>query len=226
MRACISKGLFAALCGALLVTGCAMVKVRGVYHTVESGQTLWRICRGYGVELQEVAELNNIEDATKIWAGQKVFIPGAAEKKKIVPHDSRDSRAQPGPKKVALFRGRFSWPVKGKVISGYGMRDGGLHEGIDIKAPRGTQVRASADGKVVYSDSGMRGYGNVIIIEHPANFFSVYAHNEKNLVKNGARVKRGAVIARVGSSGNATTSQLHFEVRERKKTRNPLFFLP
>ena len=72
----------------------------------------------------------------------------------------------------------------------------------------------------------MKSYGNTVILKHGDNFYTVYAHNKSNMVKNGDKVKKGEVIATVGATGSATFSQLHFEVRQGKKVRNPLFFLP
>ncbi|MEE9614134.1 MAG: LysM peptidoglycan-binding domain-containing M23 family metallopeptidase, partial [Thermodesulfobacteriota bacterium] len=222
------------LAGALvlfLAYGCATprqgiyLKREGVYHKVERGQTLWRICYTYGVDIQEVAELNDIKDPTFIKVGQRIFIPGRSKVKKVIPYIPPEETKRHY-KKVTTYKGKFAWPVKGKLISPYGMRGGDMHKGIDIKAPKGTPIKASAAGKVVHSDNKMRGYGNMVIVKHPDDFFTVYAHNDKNLVKVGDSVKKGATIARVGDTGRASTYHLHFEVRVEKKTRNPLFFLP
>ena len=106
------------------------------------------------------------------------------------------------------------------------MRNGTRHGGIDIKTAEGVTIRAADTGVVAYIDSDMRGYGRIVILKHDDGFFTVYAHNRENLVKMGEKVEKGAPIATVGSSGNATTSHLHFEVRYGKTVRNPLFFLP
>jgi len=208
----------------------------GVYHTVGKGETLWRICRAYGVSLQRVAEINNIKDPADIVAGSKIFIPGAARVKKVVPNASdplkRDkeggTEVEDGgaEDRLVLEKGRFLWPVKGEVISNFGIRNGVMHEGIDIRADEGAPIAAADDGDVVFESAAMRGYGRIIILGHKDGFFTVYAHNRENLVKSGEKVSRGDVIARVGDTGNATVSHLHFEVRRGKNTRNPLFFLP
>jgi len=90
----------------------------------------------------------------------------------------------------------------------------------------GTPIKAADNGTVAFEDSDMRGYGKIIILKHPDGFFTVYAHNRENLVKNGDSVEKGAKIGYVGSTGNASTAHLHFEVRDGKVVRNPLFFLP
>jgi len=225
------RGFLCVVLVIVFLSGCA--SSGGVYHTVGEGETLWRISHAYGVNIQDVAEINNIDDPAKVRAGQRIFIPGARKARKVTPY--KPSRKLPSVKdgeeagkeetKIVKEKGRFSWPVKGEMISPFGAREDGMHAGIDIKAREGTPVIASSDGDVAYS-GGMAGYGNVIILKHPGNYFTVYAHNEKNLVKGRDNVKRGEEIALVGKSGNATTAHLHFEIRQGRKPRNPLFFLP
>lgn len=200
----------------------------GVYHKVGRNETFWRICKTYGADMQEVAEMNNIKDPASIKAGQMLFIPGASRVKKVKPYVP----PKPGAKeekeevKIVIEKGRFAWPVRGEIISQFGPRNGINHGGIDIKAKEGTPVLASDAGEVVYEQSAMRGYGRIIILKHRGDFFTVYAHNSQNHVKLGDKVGKGAKIASVGSSGNATTPHLHFEVRHGRSVRNPLFFLP
>jgi len=124
------------------------------------------------------------------------------------------------------LRVRLIWPVDGVVTSRFGRRHGRMHDGIDIAAPRGTPVRAAASGVVVYADRRLAGYGNLIILRHDANLFTVYAHNQRNLVRVGQRVRQGQTIALVGSTGRATGPHLHFEVRIGAKPVDPLAYLP
>ncbi|MBE7415647.1 MAG: M23 family metallopeptidase [Deltaproteobacteria bacterium] len=207
----------------LSIQGCAGP---GVYHTVNKGETLWRISRTYGVELQEVAEINNIKDPTDIKTGAKIFIPGVSKVRKVVPYKPPASGGKETEGRIVVEKGRFIWPVKGDVISHFGMRNGVRHGGMDIKAEEGAPVFAADSGEVVFVDSNMRGYGRIIIIRHADDFYSVYAHNRENLVSHGEKVEKGARIATVGRSGNASTPHLHFEIRQGKTVRNPLFFLP
>ncbi|MGE0821096.1 MAG: M23 family metallopeptidase [Candidatus Binatia bacterium] len=122
-------------------------------------------------------------------------------------------------------RGFFLWPIEGTVTSGFGPRRGSFHDGVDIAAPRGTPVYAAAAGEVIFSDV-LRGYGNIVILRHRKGYATVYAHNKRNLVKEGQRVRRGQRIAEVGQSGRATGPHLHFEIRRNNTTRDPLVFLP
>ena len=211
------------------LTGCVIGSGRGVTHTVKRGETLWRICRTYEVDLQDVAEINNIRNPAEIKAGSRLFIPGATRVKRIPPYSATTARKESKydqPRAIEMHKGMFDWPVHGPVISHFGPRSGERHDGIDIKAPRGAPIKAAGKGEVVFVETGMRGYGRIIILEHDNDYFTVYAHNDENRVKRGDTVTQGEVIATVGNSGNAEGSHLHFEVRHGKKVRNPLFFLP
>lgn len=130
--------------------------------------------------------------------------------------------SEPSSDRPAIAIDDLVWPVRGKLASKFGTRRGrGVHEGIDILAKQGTPVRAAAAGRVRLS-GWMRGYGNLIILEHERDLETRYAHLRRSLVRKGDRVERGQVIGEVGRTGNATTSHLHFEVRERAHARNPL----
>lgn len=222
-----------------LTTSCA-IKKRGVYHKIGRGETLWRIAYTYDVDIQDIAELNNIKNTTQIKAGQRIYIPGVAKVKKITPaakqtkttkYNKAKTKTKVKKKKyksknIKLYKGKFAWPVKGKVISKFGMGKNQMHKGIDIGVREGTDIKASHSGKVVYSDNKLPGYGNVVILQHSDDFYTVYANNSKNLVRNGDKIKKGGLIGKSGSSGHKNRAQVHFEIRDGKKVRNPLFFLP
>lgn len=109
----------------------------------------------------------------------------------------------------------FLWPVKGRLISGYGPQPGGLrNDGFNIAASRGTNVVAADNGVVAYAGDDLKGFGNLVLIKHAGGFVTTYAHNEKLLVKRGDKVKRGQPIATVGDSGSVTQPQVHFQVRQ------------
>lgn len=121
----------------------------------------------------------------------------------------------------------FIWPVKGKVISAFGPKGAGLHnDGINIAARKGAAVRAVENGVVAYVGNELRAFGNLVLIKHSDGWVSTYAHAEEILVARGDRVRKGQVIARVGSSGNAREPQLHFELRRGKNAVDPLEYLP
>ena len=119
---------------------------------------------------------------------------------------------------------RWQWPVKGKIIATFSSKVQG-NKGIDIAGRRGTIIRASASGKVVYAGSALRGYGKLIIIKHNDDYLSAYAHNDKILVKEQQQIKSGDVIAKMGNT-DAQRVMLHFEVRFRGKSVDPLKYLP
>lgn len=114
------------------------------------------------------------------------------------------------------------WPLeKVELTSHFGRRKGSFHEGIDLRAPVGTRVRAVQKGRVVYAGT-VSGYGKLVVIRHEGELFSVYAHNSKILVKEGQSVKKGQLITRSGKTGRATGPHLHFEVRHREVALDPL----
>lgn len=117
------------------------------------------------------------------------------------------------------------WPVKGNIISGFGRRGSRDHDGLDIKAPKGTPVYAAKKGTVIFADV-RSGYGNLVIIRHDDNYFTVYAHLDKILVKKGKIVKQNELIGKVGQTGRATTPHLHFEIRYKTDPKDPVLYLP
>jgi len=207
----------------VLVTTPSGTKVKGIYHTVSRGETLWRIAKTYGIDLQLVAEINDIEDPAAIQAGEKIFILGATETKRVAVAEAAPPPA-PTPT-ITTEKSAFVWPVNGKVVSTYGVRDGLRYEGIEIFAIEGTTVRAAQSGKVLY-DGSLKGYGNIIILKHKDDFKTVYAYNRVNLVTEGRDVNQGEAIATVGKTGQSPKPGLHFQVWKGDSSRNPLFFLP
>ncbi len=158
--------------------------------------------------------LTNCGDFRAVFNGK----PGQVAKKKS--HKKKDPQLA---RKVG--KSYFIWPLNGPVNSGYGMRHGRMHDGIDIDGEEGDPIAASAAGEVVYSGK-LGGYGNLIVVKHNNGLFTAYAHNKKNLVDKGKRVKQGQVIGKVGSTGHATGDHLHFEIRDDAGTHDPLDFLP
>ncbi|MBW1972044.1 MAG: peptidoglycan DD-metalloendopeptidase family protein [Deltaproteobacteria bacterium] len=212
----------------LISDGCArsVAKRRGVYHIVKRHQTLWRICKTYKVDMKEVVRINHIKDPSFIKVGQRIFIPGAKKPLHVdiyIEDIAREKKRKiPSPNAPISF----IWPVNGTISRGFGIFKGGIkHTGIDIRAPRGSPIRAAERGVVIYSGNSVRGYGNMIIIKHPHGYTTVYAHNQRNLVNEEMIVRKGEVIAQVGRTGNASGYHLHFEIRYKTKPINPLNFL-
>jgi septal ring factor EnvC (AmiA/AmiB activator) len=196
-----------------------------MYHVVKPGENLFRIGKVYGISHEELARANGIRDTTQVRVGQRILIPGASrampsEVMTPVKPARRGAPQLPDPDGDGLF-----WPAHGMINSGFGPRGGSFHDGIDIAAPEGTPIHAVESGEVIYSDQ-LRGYGNIVIVRHAGGLVSVYAHNQVNLVREGEQVKRGEVIARVGSTGRVTGPHLHFEIRKNNAAQDPLRYLP
>ena len=199
-----------------------------VYHEVRPGENLYRISKAYGVPVDTLVQVNHLSDPARVEIGQRLKIPGASRPvpvslitpRTVEVHPSRTSKPPPAVSKQLL------WPVVGgTVTSGFGQRGRSFHDGIDISAPAGADVLAAEDGEVIYSDS-LRGYGNCIIVRHIEGLATVYAHNQRNGVREGQRVRRGEVIGQVGDSGRTTGSNLHFEIRQDNVAHDPLYYLP
>jgi len=116
----------------------------------------------------------------------------------------------------------WAWPAAGPVASGF---DEARSKGLTITGKAGDSVLAAADGRVVYAGSGLRGYGNLVIVKHNATYLTAYAHNQILLVKEDQAVRRGQKIAEMGSS-DAERVQLHFEIRRQGKPIDPAKLLP
>ena len=158
-------------------------------------------------------------------AGGALSPPAAsAAPPRAVPESPDSSNAATPP---AAGSGVFLWPVRGHVLATYGSRSDGTHnDGINIAAPRGTAVQAIDAGVVAYTGNELRGYGNLVLVKHANGWISAYAHCDAILVKRGEKVGRSQVIARVGSTGNVSEPQLHFELRRGQHAVDPREFLP
>jgi lipoprotein NlpD len=232
-REWLRKGLV----GIVLVTlaGCGLghsgpspvSRADGVYHVVRRGENLYRIGKAYGVSHSELVRANGIEDASRLEVGQRIFVPGGKRSlpvNLITPEHALTD--PPAANDLPQGTGVFIWPLlSGTLTSNFGPRGRSFHDGIDIGAPPGTVVRAARDGDVIYSDT-LRGYGNVVIVQHPGGYATVYAHNEENLVDAGSKVRQGQPVAKVGRSGRTSGPNLHFEIRKDNVARNPIYFLP
>ncbi|MGH6671600.1 MAG: peptidoglycan DD-metalloendopeptidase family protein [Xanthobacteraceae bacterium] len=120
----------------------------------------------------------------------------------------------------------FRWPVRGRVIAGFGPSPNGLqNDGIDVSVPEGTPIKAADDGIVAYAGNELKGYGNLVLIRHSDGYVTAYAHASQILVKRGETVKRGQVIAKAGDTGNVKTPELHFEIRKGATPVDPTQFL-
>ncbi len=193
----------------------------GNWYVVGEGETLDLIAGRAGVPAEDILELNGLERAGQIHPGMMLFVmSGPAAASTSAPPVSIDA-SRPPP--------ALRWPLALAHItigSPFGVRNGRPHEGVDLPAPTGTPVFAAADGRVAYAGSGIRGYGNLVVVKHTGDLLTVYAHNSVVLVSEGQPVRAGDRIALVGQSGHATGPHLHFEVRRGQIPRDPMTYLP
>lgn len=228
-------------------------EARDGLYAVQKGDTLRDIATAFGHDARDLARWNNLEDPNKLRVGQELRVvppPEAAVASPVTPTTSAQSRpltpsspgavpapattptpptappaavppaaGTPAPTETGLS---WAWPLAGKVLEKF---DEKRNKGIDISAREGDPVLAAGDGSVVYSGSGLRGYGNLVIVKHNDEFISAYAHNRQILVKQGQAVKRGQRIAEAGKT-ESSAPKLHFEIRRGGKPVDPLQYLP
>jgi lipoprotein NlpD len=217
------------------------------FYTVRQGDTLLRIGLDHGQSARDLARWNNLDNPNLIETGQvlRVAPPAqeAAAARPAVPavtaapvaaaQAASAASASTAAKPVAVATSTpantegddpiaFQWPVRGPLIAGF---DEAKNKGLDIAGKAGDPVLAAADGKVVYAGSGLRGYGNLIILKHNNTYLTAYAHNQTLLVKEEQTIKRGQKIAEMGNS-DADQVKLHFEIRRQGKPVDPAKYLP
>jgi murein DD-endopeptidase MepM/ murein hydrolase activator NlpD len=186
----------------------------GTYHHVRPGETLAAIGRLYGLEWKTLAKANELADPHHLEVGQSIWIPSSARQGyPRLPPLAVPSRFAPD--RV------LQWPAQGLLSSDFGQRGRRLHAGIDISGERGTPIVAADAGVVLFSGSGPNGYGNTVMLHHNHGLITLYAHNERNVVRQGDRVRRGQVIAYMGDTGRASGTHLHFEVHQEGRLTDP-----
>jgi murein DD-endopeptidase MepM/ murein hydrolase activator NlpD len=225
-------------------------------YRVREGDSLYKVARIFDVPQSDIARLNDLSAPYRIYSGDVLKLPSVTEKTTFsaeaiaaAPSETLQKTAlvkpKPKPKteqaktqvkklkkskittKTPPRAGtKFLKPVKGKIISSYGPKKGGLHnDGINIAAPRGTPVTAAENGVVVYAGSELKGYGNLILVRHQDRWMTAYAHLDKMTINRGDVITKGKQLGTVGSTGSVSTPQLHFEIRRGKEAINPKRYL-
>lgn len=214
------------------------------FHRVSEGETLFSIAWRYSKDYKALARVNGVDKNYMIVSGQKLNLdtsappPRKTVKKpvskptptKVVTAQNNRSKTTTSPappvvkKKTKNSELHWKWPLRGRLLEGFSNTTG-KNKGIDIDGRIGQSVLAAEAGRVVYAGSGIRGYGNLLIIKHSDVFLSAYAHNSQLLVKENQDVSLGQVIAKVGSSGT-NRPKLHFEMRKNGKPVDPMHYLP
>ncbi len=177
-------------------------------HVIRPGESLWGVARSHRTTVDVLVRLNRLQDADRVQPGQKILLPAA--------------RAAPPP--PSRLRLQWRWPSRGVITSRFGFRGRRHHHGIDIAAPVGTPIFAVRDGTVRFA--GRQGaYGLLVILDHGDGLATWYGHASRILVTVGQRVRQGDAIAAVGTTGNVTGPNVHFEVRRNDVPLDPLRFL-
>ena len=214
---------------------------------IAPGDTLYSLSRKYSVPVNDLAVMNNIKPPFTLSVGQVLRVPDlqgtqvvqqtsvqqtdnenvvvAKTKSRPVKKISSDP-SKKLPKITARSSTKFSWPLRGKILSDYGAKSNGLfNDGINIAASKGTVIKAAENGVVAYAGNEVKGMGNLIIIQHDAGWMTVYAHMDSMNVKRGTKVSVGQTIGKVGETGKVDRPQLHFEIRKGTKAYNPSSYL-
>lgn len=211
-----------------LLTACGSAPVAPGYYRVERGDTVYKIARDNRQSVQSIVRWNNLPNPDSIDEGQVLRVAppsstagsSASRQASRPPEATRESRpatSSSAPASISLV-----WPTTGKVVRSF---DGRNSKGIDIVNAAGTPVYAAASGTVVYAGSGLRGYGNLLILKHSNDYLTAYAHNQTLLVKEGQTVAQGQQIAQMGSTDNDRV-MLHFELRYQGRSIDPAPQLP
>jgi murein DD-endopeptidase MepM/ murein hydrolase activator NlpD len=202
------------------------------YHTVILGDTLYSISRLYNTHLDQIVALNNLTIPYSIKVGDRIRINKFNEEKQNIalkkpPIIKKETAEEPELIAKTLDKlNKFSWPIKGSIISKFGPKSGGLYnDGINILAKDGTDVKAAEDGVVAYVGNELKGYGNLVILKHGGGWITAYAHLKDTAVKRGEKVNQGQKIGRVGATGNVTSPQLYFGLRKGRDAVDPLNYL-
>lgn len=216
------------------------LRSKGVVHyKVRPGDTLFSIAKRTGCDMQKVARENRIPVPYKIRPGQVLQIGGGSEprfakrpalrkkstdKATVVVVSPKKERILPPPGVGARKIIDWRWPTDGKLVGQFSPMRGG-NKGVDFAGNRGQPIYSTASGRVVYAGDALRGYGKLVIIKHGNDYLSAYAHNDQILVCERQGVAAGQRIATMGSTGASTVS-LHFEIRYKGKSVNPLCYMP
>jgi lipoprotein YgeR len=219
---------------AAVLAACGSAPVAPGYYRVERGDTVTKIARSHRESVQSIVRWNNLANPDSIEVGQVLrVVPPGTRAPTGAPLRTGPTTAAPSTGSTAASRAApdtpppergisLIWPTTGTVVHGF---DGVTFKGIDIANSAGTPIVAAAAGTVVYAGNGLRGYGNLLIVKHDADFLTAYAHNRTLLVKEGDRVTQGQKIAEMGDTDNNRVA-LHFELRYGGKSIDPSRYLP
>ena len=237
--------LIGALACLSFLSACGGRVLRGEWHTVKQGDTLSAIAQARGVPIEDLIELNQLHDPSRIIAGERLFIPlaralhhrptgfislqGEGERRaSLSPEDTLPKERLQGHPPLRLLRA-LQWPLKLDpltVMSPFGPRGKRAHKGVDLRAPQGSPTLSVLAGRVTRVAFEKKGYGRYVIIDHGDGLESRYAHLHKSAVSEGDEVQAGAEIGEAGNTGLSSGPHLHFELRYQDRPLDPLIYLP
>ena len=210
----------------------------GESYTVQAGDTVFGIAFRAGLNYRDVAAWNGIEEPYTIRVGQRLRLSPPTSvarpepKAQSAPKTTQSMTTAPPAEQPVTAKAQepvlsdiaWQWPTEGEIIGRF-VVDDKTRQGINIAGKPGQKILAAADGTVVYSGTGLIGYGELLIVKHGNQWISAYAHNSRRLVAEGVKVKAGQHIADMGDTGSIST-MLHFEIRRNGKPVDPLLYLP
>jgi murein DD-endopeptidase MepM/ murein hydrolase activator NlpD len=204
-----------------LRAGQKLVIPRTRHHTVGRGDTRFTISYLYGVPWSDIAVANGLAGNAELRPGQKLLIPSVIAAPVAAP-------ASIAPAATTASPARFTWPIPGAVRRGFvpRTRSTDFHEGVDIRTPLGTAVRASAPGRVLFAGDEPRQFGKLVVIEHEGGWQSAYAFLSRITVREGDTVGQGERVGLSGQTGRARGPELHFEMRRNNRPVDPVQHLP
>ena len=215
-------------------------QVSAAVYTVRSGDTLSRVASRAGVSIAALKEANGLTSST-IRVGQTLRLPVAGSNgnavRTVSAAPTQTVSTAPTTTQALVFAdesdapkttgiGKLRWPARGQIMNDFGSTaSGSRNDGIDISMPKGTPVKAAENGVVIYAGSGLKEYGNTVLVRHDNGLVTVYGHASELIVQRGDSVARGQVVAMSGMSGQASRPKLHFEIRKDAKPVDPLTYL-
>ncbi len=189
-------------------------------HRVARGETLTSVARRFNIDARSLALLNRLEKPYAVRVGDTLVLPALAR--------GEEPPAEPVPEPAVRPSGptRFAWPLVGTILTRFGPQTGGRRsDGVDIAAGDGAEVKAAADGRVVYAGDDLSGYGHLMLVQHADGWITAYAHCSSFAVKEGDRVRQGQKLGQVGKASTGE-AKLHFQVRRGGAPTDPLATLP
>ena len=199
---------------------------KAIKYKIKKGDSLFKIARCAKVSTEDIKQRNKNLQVRKLIIGKIIKLPyfaNADNCKKVLQKFNKKNKSDKNDKK---YKRIFKWPVSGKVIATFGLKNSGRrNDGINIKAPYGSPIRSAKSGKVIYRGNELPAWGNLILVKHNNGWTTAYAHLDKFYVQIGDKLKSGDILGSIGKTGNVDDYQLHFQIRKNSRPVDPLKYL-